>query len=360
MPTLCKIADPETYRPCHWELAADDALREFWLGHFAEQIESTLEHALEQYGPSQDVRRRVDEVRRAFLAGLEARRLRPGDFAPLTVIDLDHLRQDLLDEHRLDDPYRDLRQRGNEASLAIYPRVVAELDGIAEADRLLALVRGVFAGNIFDMGAMEFVDRYGAGGPDFFRTRAELDARPWLVDDFDDLREKFGSRRSPYRKAMFFVDNAGSDIVLGCIPLARELARRGTEVIVSANSGPALNDVLAEECEALFERIRPVDPVVADLRAAGRLRVIANGNTIPLIDLSEIGDACDRAARDCDLIILEGMGRAIESNYHARFTCDCLKIALIKNRSVAQRLGGQTYDAVCRFDRAGLELGVRS
>lgn len=30
--------------------------------------------------------------------------------------------------------------------------------------------------------------------------------------------------------AMLFVDNAGSDVVLGMLPLARELARQGTKV----------------------------------------------------------------------------------------------------------------------------------
>jgi type II pantothenate kinase len=34
----------------------------------------------------------------------------------------------------------------------------------------------------------------------------------------------------PHRRALLFVDNSGADIVLGMLPLARELLRRGTEV----------------------------------------------------------------------------------------------------------------------------------
>lgn len=34
----------------------------------------------------------------------------------------------------------------------------------------------------------------------------------------------------PHKRALLFVDNSGADVVLGMLPLARELLRRGTEV----------------------------------------------------------------------------------------------------------------------------------
>jgi type II pantothenate kinase len=45
------------------------------------------------------------------------------------------------------------------------------------------------------------------------------------------------------------------------------------------------------------------------------------------------------------------MGRAVESNLDARFSCDALKIAMIKMAIVAERCGGKLYDLVCRFER---------
>lgn len=39
-------------------------------------------------------------------------------------------------------------------------------------------------------------------------------------------------------------------------------------------------------------------------------------------------------ASDADLIILEGMGRAIESNLYAQFTVDSLKLGMIKHKEV--------------------------
>lgn len=54
------------------------------------------------------------------------------------------------------------------------------------------------------------------------------------MDDFDVFKERmFGSgdkKPQPHKRALLFVDNSGADIVLGMLPLARELLRRGTEV----------------------------------------------------------------------------------------------------------------------------------
>ena len=39
-------------------------------------------------------------------------------------------------------------------------------------------------------------------------------------------------------------------------------------------------------------------------------------------------------ASDADLIILEGMGRGIETNLHAQFSVDSMKLGMIKHREV--------------------------
>jgi type II pantothenate kinase len=43
------------------------------------------------------------------------------------------------------------------------------------------------------------------------------------------------------------------------------------------------------------------------------------------------------------------MGRGVESNLDAAFTCDALNIAMLKDEAVASRCGGGLYDLVCRF-----------
>lgn len=54
------------------------------------------------------------------------------------------------------------------------------------------------------------------------------------MDDFDVFKRRMlgtdGENPRPHKRALLFVDNSGADIVLGMLPLARELLRRGTEV----------------------------------------------------------------------------------------------------------------------------------
>lgn len=51
-----------------------------------------------------------------------------------------------------------------------------------------------------------------------------------------------------------------------------------------------------------------------------------------------------------DLIVLEGMGRTLHTNLHAKMTCECLKLAVIKNRWLALRLGGDIYAVICKYE----------
>lgn len=52
--------------------------------------------------------------------------------------------------------------------------------------------------------------------------------RPWLHDDLDAWVKR--QQQAPYKCAIIFLDNSGCDVVLGIIPFARELLRRGTRV----------------------------------------------------------------------------------------------------------------------------------
>lgn len=53
-----------------------------------------------------------------------------------------------------------------------------------------------------------------------------------------------------------------------------------------------------------------------------------------------------------DLIVLEGMGRAVHTNLYAAFACDALKVAVLKNRWLANRLGGQMFSVMFKFERS--------
>lgn len=50
----------------------------------------------------------------------------------------------------------------------------------------------------------------------FETTRSSLVERPWAVDDLDRILQSWQSKQ--YSKALLFVDNAGSDVILGESP----------------------------------------------------------------------------------------------------------------------------------------------
>jgi type II pantothenate kinase len=116
-------------------------------------------------------------------------------------------------------------------------------------------------------------------------------------------------------------------------------------VILAANERPTLNDMTVADVRAWWPKILETEPSLSRLP----IGIVSTGTGEPLIDLSEVSDDLNCAAENADLIILEGMGRGVESNLDAQFTCETLNIAMIKDVAVAKRLGGRVFDVVCKF-----------
>jgi type II pantothenate kinase len=119
-------------------------------------------------------------------------------------------------------------------------------------------------------------------------------------------------------------------------------------VVIAANELPTLNDMSVHDVRAWWPRVLKAEPSLGKLP----FEIVSTGTAEPLIDLANVSDDLNRASADADLVILEGMGRAVESNFTAAFSCDALKIAMIKVPIVAERLGGKLYDVVCKFQRS--------
>ena len=133
------------------------------------------------------------------------------------------------------------------------------------------------------------------------------------------------------------------------VPFVRELAGRGTRIVLAANEGPALNDITIAETRALLAQLGRIDDQLGGQLADGQIRAVSSGGRIPMIDLADVPDELNEAARGADLVILEGMGRAVESNYDAELVVDTLRLALLKDEEVAARIGGRLYDCVCKY-----------
>ena len=350
MPPFVLLKDPANYVPCaDGNMLVDHELRDYWLYHFEHHFTGVVMMlALETYGEAR--RKNIEAARDELIAAVQRLKAKPDCMnGRLDLLILDEIRQDALIRHGVPDPFEKLKEKENAAMLPQYRHVIDELDShTSEAEALLLAVEGVFAGNIYDLGAGATAKLFANSSPDFIEVRDQI-ARPWLVDHFDAFAARM-LQGPPHKKAIFFLDNAGSDCLLGVIPFARLLAKRGTTVAIAANTLPALNDVTITELPGILEALSAQDPVLADLLSTRKIRVVDSGSGTPLIDLRQTTAALNAEAQDADLVLLEGMGRAQASNYQAKFKVDSVKMFMIKEQIAADRLGGKLFDTVLKFE----------
>jgi len=84
-----------------------------------------------------------------------------------------------------------------------------------------------------------------------------------------------------------------------------------------------------------------------------KLYIVHNGQGSPCLDFRRVPDLLAEACSGTDLIIIEGMGRAIHTNLNASFLCDSLKLAMIKTERLSTKLfgpHGSLYDCVCKYE----------
>lgn len=353
-PIFPLLADPANYRRCQLDLREDEEKLAYWLDLFRRHFPSLLASYIKQEGDVESAQAQACVAEKEFFAFLDSASDWPKQNGPLDILAFCIAREDALRKAGIDDAYRETRRSENISALKLLPQLLGELDALPPIEQTARLIEGVFAGNIFDLGATDTLQLFNEGQVDFHQVRSRLKPRPWLFDDFDRWIFRQNDGRPPYQCALLFVDNAGTDIVLGMIPLARDLLRRGGRVILTANTTPSLNDITHDELVGLLRLIGTWDQVIGDAQKDGRLTTVASGNGLPLIDLACVSAELAQTVRDndIDLVVLEGMGRAVESNLEARLTCDVLKIAMIKDLGVAQSLGGELYDLVFRYESA--------
>lgn len=348
MPTLPLLANPNAYRPCIQDLLADAVARDYWIALFERHVETLGD--LPVAGARFRDQAEWTAFHAAYLAGLEQLRREPALRGELTVLELTKYRDETLQRFNHPDPFHDLKSRENDVAFREFADLLADFDRRTESEMPELLARGLFAGNLFDMGSKAAVDAFAEKDHGFLEARRRVRNRPWPFDGLDAWARRLCDTSRSYRKALVFVDNAGPDIVLGIFPFVRHLARCGLEIVLAANSDPALNDVTAAELGPLLERAAELDDLFRSMLRGRQIRVVASGCTSPLIDLRDLTPECCEEARSADLLVLEGMGRAIESNFDAEFTVDTIKVALIKDPNVAAFVDVELFDPVFRFE----------
>ncbi|XP_022135892.1 uncharacterized protein At2g17340-like [Momordica charantia] len=267
---------------------------------------------------------------------------------PPDCILLCRLREQVLRELGFKDIFKRVKDEENAKAITLFADVVRLNDAIEDdGKRLENLVRGIFAGNIFDLGSAQLAEVFSRDGMSFLASCQNLVPRPWVIDDLDVFQLKW-SKKS-WKKVIIFVDNSGADIILGILPFARELLRRGTQVVLAANDLPSINDVTYHELIEILAQLKD-DRGQLEGVDTSNLLVANSGNDLPVIDLGQVSQELSYLSTDADLVILEGMGRGIETNLYAQFKCDSLKIGMVKHPEVAQFLGGRLYDCVFKYN----------
>src|SRR5207253_1068636 len=102
-------------------------------------------------------------------------------------------------------------------------------------------------------------------------------------------------------------------------------------VVLAANQGPTLNDVTAAEARVLIGQVAALDAGVAALVASGRLRLVSTGTRTPGIDFREVSPEFEAEAAAASLLVLEGQGRALETNWHTHFDLHVLRVSTVKD-----------------------------
>ncbi|MEE6483814.1 hypothetical protein FKM82_013663 [Ascaphus truei] len=331
------LFDPSSYVPDTMDLTEDAMAREYWLTCFEEALEGVAKRAIASQPDAKDAADRAQKFQQKYWNKLQTLRHQPFAYGSLTVRSLLDTREHCLNEFNFPDPYS--------------KRVIKSLDALGWEEKQFALVTGLLAGNVFDWGA-KAVSEVLESDPEFGfeEAKKKLQARPWLVDSYCNWIKRL--KGGPHKCALIFVDNSGIDIILGVFPFVRELLARGTEVILACNSLPALNDVTYNESLIVTECIAAMDSVVQSALQEERLILVQTGSSSPCLDLSRLDKSLSLLVRErnTDLVIIEGMGRAIHTNYNAILQCESLKLAVIKNSWLAERLGGKIFSVVFKYE----------
>lgn len=349
------VQNAHTYRPDTLDLNTDEEAAKYWFPCFQEMIEKFARQAAKsQKDTDPTAEERAEQFRQTYLDKLEEYRSRTKENAKdhkiLGIRELLELNDKHLRLYGFQDPWLDQKKSENEAALDLFHKRIQEIDDIQETqEKWIELVRGVLAGNMFDWGA-QAVTNIIQNDKTFGLPAAleRIQKRPWLMDDLDAWLQRLESE--PHKCAAIFADNCGVDVVLGILPFARELLKRGTKVILCANTEPSLNDVTSSELTKILDNCECHCEVMKQARLDKTLVVYGNGQRGPCLDMRTLPQDLCEALNDTDLLVIEGMGRALHTNLYARFNCETLKLAVVKNKWLAQRLGGETFSVICKYE----------
>lgn len=345
------LKDPEQYTPDIQDLLGNESARNYWLPTLEAFVANFVDRAESLNPDNPKATEHAKVCLQKFHNLVEKIKLNPLILKPLTVRTLLDYNEENLRVH-FKDAWQLQKETETIQALKDFSYRISEIDSISNFnEKWLEIIRGVLAGNVFDWGASAVANILDST-PNFGLTHAmkTIESRPWFIDNLDLWTKTLKTRK--FKKAVIFVDNAGVDFVLGILPFARELLSMGTSVILTGNSSPCLNDVTYNELNLYCCKATQQCRILKDAVSSGQLITVENGQKGPCLDLKSISQELCDLMEESDLIILEGMGRAVHTNLNAKFAVDSLKIAVLKNEWLANSLGAKQFSVVFKYEPA--------
>ncbi|KAI9342603.1 fumble-domain-containing protein [Obelidium mucronatum] len=341
------LKDKLGYNPDTVDLSSDSKLQYYWIDLLDNNLKDLVQLLLTWQENSAN---RAAAFETIFRDHLQRLRKEPNAYGRLSIRSLLDLREQCLREMGFNDVFEQIKKNENQVAYAQYNNLISQLDSTPEFERIRHLTDNILAGNMYDWGSRPLAQML-MNGELAFQTARDKVAHPAKFDGLDALRERL-MVQAAYKKAVIFVDNSGADIILGIMPFARYLISKGTTVVLAANTRPSINDVTCYELDGILEELSKSDPVILGSLQKLKLKVIGTGSASPCLDFRHVNEELAAECSDADFVVIEGMGRAIHTNFFVKFSVDCLKIAVFKNPQVAEELGAAMYDGMRIFEQA--------
>ncbi|KAJ3329481.1 hypothetical protein HDU76_007826 [Blyttiomyces sp. JEL0837] len=342
------LLDSMAYHPDTTDLS-DPKLQHYWIDLLDKNLSDLVSMVLEWQGKSENSKVRAASFEAMYRDHLQRLRKEPNAYGALSVRGLLNLREQCLREMGFTDVFEGVKKAENTSAISLFHKMLQESESMSLEDRIVHLTDNILAGNMYDWGSTSIQEILKKGELAFEQAKEKV-RHPTKYDDLDALKARLTTRK--YRKAVIFVDNSGADAILGIIPFARLLLSMGTVVILAANTRPSVNDITAYELEGVLAELANIDEVLKTALQSLKLKVVGTGSASPCLDLRRVSDELASESEDADFVVIEGMGRAIHTNFFAKFKVDCLKIAVFKNPQVADELGAEMYDGIRIFEPA--------
>jgi len=188
-------------------------------------------------------------------------------------------------------PFRELRQRCNQAGLAVREGVAAELAGIEDdLPRLRTLALWAIAGNHLDFRTVG--TGYDLASEDISAQLAAVVCEGLRIDHIAALLDRV--RSAP--RVLYLADNVG-EVALDTL-LVAELQRHGCEVTVAVKGGPITSDAVWQDAHDVgLDEMAPL--------------ILTGPDTLGL-PLDEMSAELQRELQRADLVLSKG-----QANYYA-------------------------------------------